>query len=201
MTIGKREFLRLTAAAAAALTLAACGGGGDPAMPSSGGGGGSGGGGAGGTGALTIAGTSNFPDAGTNLVPDAGLAAGASLSTTAGNLLNVAINSLVNGNVRFFSLPLGGSAAPAINSSYTIITDGAAGAGSPLALVATNALTAKTYSWSSESGTVKITAISATSVDLLFTNVTFHPTPNTDPAAAFATGKVILNGTVTIPRR
>ena len=196
MTIGKREFLRLTAAAAAALTLAACGGGDDPAMPSSGGGGVGGG-----TGALTITGTSNFPDAGTNLVPDAGLAAGASMSTTAGNLLNVAINSLVNGTVRFFSLPLGGSAAPAVNSSYTIITDGAAGAGSPLTLVATNALTAKTYSWSSESGTVKITAISATSVDLQFTSVTFHPTPNTDPAAAFATGKVILNGTVTIPRR
>jgi len=198
MNIGKREFLRLTATAAAALALAACGGGDDSANGSGSGGGA---GGSGGTGALTITGTSNFPDAGTNLVPDAGVPAGASAATTANNLLNVAINSLVNGNVRFFSVPLAGSAPPAINASYTVITDGASASGSALSLVVTNALTAKTYAWSSESGTVKITAISATSVDLLFTGVTFHPTPNPDPAAAFATGKVILNGTVTIGRR
>ena len=197
MNIGKREFLRLTAAAAAALTLAACGGGDDPATSS----GGSGSGSAGGTGALTITGTSNFPDAGTNLAPDAGVPPGSSFATTAGGLLNVGINSLVNGTVRFFSVPLVGTAPPAINAVYTVITDGSTPNGSALSLVATNALTAKTSSWSSESGTVKVTAISATSVDLLFTNVTFHPTPNADPAGAFATGKVILNGTVTIARR
>ena len=198
MILGKREFLRLTAVAAAALTLAACGGGGDDSSSASGG---AGGGSSGGTGALTITGTSNFPDAGTNLVPDAGVPGGSSFATTAGSLLNVAVNSLVNSTVRFFSVPLVGTAAPAINAVYTVITDGSTPNGSALSLVATNALTAKTYSWSSESGTVKVTAISATSVDLLFTNVTFHPTPGTDPAAAFATGKVILNGTVTIARR
>lgn len=200
MTFSKRRFLQLAAIHLAALALVACGGGGGDTAATGGTGGTGGSGGTGGTGALVITGTSNIPDAGTNIVPDAGLPSSGSTVVTSTNLLNVAINSLVNSNLRFFTVPLAGTAPPAINSSYAIVIDGAT-SGSALVLTVTNALTAKTYSFSSESGTVKITALSATSIDLLFTNVTLHPTPNADPAGAFATGKVILNGTVTLPRR
>ena len=195
MTPSKRSFLRLAAAQCCALALVACGGGDD--TPAAGAGGGGGGAGVVG-GSLTITGTSNLPDAATAYTPDAGVPAGSSTATVRNNLLNVAVNSLVNGSTaRFLSAPLAGTAPPAVGSTYNIVVDGNSN-GSPLTLIVSQVLTGRNYAFASESGTVKITALSATSADLLFTDVTLHAETTADNNSA--TGKVILNGTITVKR-
>ena len=191
MTFSKRSFLHLVAVQTVSLALAACGGDDDSSSSS---------GTAGGTaaGSLAITGTSNFPSPATPITPNAGLGANSSLATVAGNLLNVSINSLVNNVSRTLSVPLAGSAPPALNSTYRVVADGNNANGSVLTLVAVDVLASKNYFFSSESGTVKITALSATSVELLFTDVTLAATAGAQNQSA--TGKVILNGTVTVAR-
>ena len=194
MTLSKRRFLQLVAVQTATLALVACGD--DSSSTTTAAAPGAPAGGA--AGSLAITGTSNIPSPATAIVPNDGLGgASASRATVAGNLLNVAINSLVNNVSRTLSVPLAGTAPPALNSTYTVVVDGNAN-GSALTLVAVDVLANKNYFFSSESGTVKITALSATSVDLLFTNVTLGATAGAQNQSA--TGKVILNGTVTVAR-
>ena len=197
MTLQKRKFLQLVAASGVALTLAACGGGGDDGVAGAGGGGGGVGGGAG---TLTITGTNNFPDAATGLTPDAGLpVAGQSFASALGpNGLNLGISSLVNNSLRFMSAPLVGSTPPAVGKVYNIVVDGGPVEGSVMVLTSVLAGGSSGYFYSSFSGTVKITALSATSVDLLFTDVTL--TATTGASGQLATGRLILNGTVTVKR-
>ena len=192
MTLSKRSFLRLAAAQGCALALVACGGDDTPAAGA--------GAGAGGVigGSLTLTGTSNLPDAATAFTPDAGVPAGSSSATVRNNLLNVAVSSLVNGStLRVLSAPLSGTAPPAVGSTYNIVVDGNSN-GSPLTLIVSQVLTSRNYAFASESGVVKITALSATSADLLFTNVTLHA--DTTASNNSATGNVILNGTITVKR-
>ena len=196
MNRSKRNFLQALAVPALSVALSACGGSDDAAATPAGGAAGAGGA----TGSLTITGNSNLPDAATQIIPDAGLPPGPSASnaSTFNNLLDAAVNSLVNGAARFLSVPLAGTAPPALGSTYTVVADTGAGGGAVVTLLVTVIATSQSYYFSPESGTVKITAISATSADLLFTNVTLFA----DPRAMNnrATGKVILNGTVTIHR-
>ena len=192
MTLSKRSFLHLVAVQTVSLALAACGGDDSSSSSSST---------AGGTaaGSLAITGTSNIPSPATAITPNFGLnGANGSLATVAGNLLNVSINSLVNNVSRTLSVPLAGTAPPALNSTYRVVADGNNASGSVLTLTAVDVLANKNYFFSSESGTVKITALSATSVDLLFTDVTLAATAGAQNQSA--TGKVILNGTVTVAR-
>lgn len=198
MTLQKRKFLQLVAASGVALALAACGGGGDDGVAGAGGAGGGGAGGAAGT--LTITGVNNFPGAATGLTPDAGLpAAGQSFASALGlNGLNLGISSLVSNNLRFMSAPLVGSAPPALGRIYNIAVDGGPVEGSVMVLTSVPLGNASGYFYSSLSGSVKITALSATSVDLQFTDVTL--TATTGAAGQLGTGKVILNGTITVKR-
>ena len=194
MTLSKRRFLQLVAVQTATLALVACGD--DSSSTATAAAPGAGAGGP--SGSLAITGTSNIPSPATAITPNAGLGGNASLATVAGNLLNVAINSLVNNVSRTLSVPLAGTAPPALNSTYTVVADGNNANGSVLLLTAADVLANKNYFFTSASGTVKITALSATSVDLLFTNVTLGATAGAQNQSA--TGKVILNGTVTVAR-
>ena len=198
MTLSKRSFLQLLAVQAASITLAACGGGGDDGTAGAGAGGGGAGGAA--NGALVVSGTSNLPDAATDITPNAGLPAGttSSIASTSNNLLDGVVNSLVNNRSRTLSVPLAGTAPPALGSSYTVVADNNTGSGSVISLLVVEVLTSKAWFYFSESGTVKITAISATSAELLFTNVTLAADPRANNNSA--TGKVILNGTIVIKR-
>ena len=190
--VSKRSFLGLVAAQGLALALVACGGDDDNATPA-----GSAPGAGGAAGSLVISGTSNIPDAATAITPDFGLPAGSSTATVRSNLLNVAISSLVNSASRVFSVPLAGTAPPAVGSTYSVVVDGSS-TGSVLTLIVAQVLTGKNYAFTSQSGTVKIAALSATSVDLTFTNVTLQADRGADNNSA--TGTLILNGTVTVKR-
>lgn len=125
-------------------------------------------------------------------------AAGQSVAGPFPNGLNLVVSSLVNNGLRFMSAPLTGNAPVAVESSFTIVVDGGPAAGSVMTLAVTPIGTASGYFYSSASGTVKVTALSAPSVDLLFTDVTLTPTPSA--SGQVATGKVILNGTITLKR-
>ena len=196
MTIEKRKFIQFIAVSGVALALAACGGGGDDGT-AAGSGGGTGGGA---TGTLTITGVNNLPVAASGLTPDAGLpGAGQSAASALGSTgLNLVIASLVNNNLRFMSAPLSGTTPVALGSSFNIVVDGGPAQGSVMVLTATPVGSASGYFYSSASGVAKVTALSATSVDLLFTNVTLKATVGA--TGQLATGQVILNGTVTVKR-
>ena len=194
MPVSKRSFLGLVAAQGFTLALVACGGDDDNATPA---GSAPGAGGVPGAGSLAITGTSNIPDAAVAITPDSGLPPGSSTATVRNNLLNVGISSLVNSASRVFSVPLAGTAPPALGSTYNVVVDGNAN-GSVLTLIVAQVLTGKNYAFTSQSGTVKIAALSATSVDLTFTNVTLQADRGADNNSA--TGTLILNGTVTVKR-
>lgn len=187
--LSKRTFLQWLAAQGATVALAGCGGGGSTE--------GNGSGGA--TGSLVITGTSNLPDTGTAIVPDAGLPTGAGTSTasTFTNLVDAAVNSIVNANIRKLSVPLAGTSPPAVGNSYAVVLDGANG-GSALTLLVVGVSGNKSWYFSSLSGTVRITALSAASLDLLFTDVTLSADGRANNNSA--TGQVVLNGSITLRR-
>lgn len=196
MNIQKRKFIQLILASGATLALAACGGGGDDTSAGAAAAGADGGT----AGRLTITGTNNLPGAALGLTPDAGLpSAGQSLATGLGSTgLNVAIASLVENNLRVMSAPLAGSALVAVGSMFNIVVDGGPVQGSVMVLTSTPVGSSSGYFYSSFSGTVKVTALSATSVDLLFTDVTLKATVGA--TGQVGTGQVILNGTITVKR-
>ena len=207
MTFQKRKFLQFVAASGVALTLAACGGGGDSGGtdPGTGTGGSGGSGGGGGTGALTLTGSSNIPGANV-LTPGAG-APGTSTAALASKLLIAEVSDLNNGVLRTLMLtinPLGTGATPAVGVVYAIQDPDSNGnyanANLVLPVLSAQVTTAggKVYVFGDvkSSGTVKVTAMSATSIDLLLTNVTLSQ--STDPKSS-ATGNAVLNGTVTLP--
>ena len=203
MTLQKRKFLQLVAVSGVALTLAACGGGGDDGVA----GGAGGGGGGGGTGSLAVTGTSNLPVAAT-FTPDAG-APGTSNATLANKGLIVGMSDLNAGLFRGMFLtinPLTTGAVPAVGVTYVIQDpDSNGNYANPNLVLPTfsgqvTAAGGKVYLFGDvkSSGTVKVTALSATSIDLLLTNVSL--TASTDPKSS-GTGTLILNGTVTLPLR
>ena len=149
---------------------------------------------------MTITGTNNVPDAATGQTPDAGLAApGQSVASSLGpNGLNLGVSSLVNNSLRFMSAPLVGSAPPAVGKTCNIIVDGGPVEGSVMVLTSVQLGTPSGYFYGSLSGSVKVTALSATSVELQFTDVTL--TATTGATGKLATGRMILNGTVTVKR-
>ena len=203
MNIQKRKFLQLVVASGVMFGLTACGGGDD--TPVAGGAGGGGGGGGGGTGSLTITGSSNIPVS-TVLTPDTGTP-GVSNAALAGKLLIATAVDLNGSLLRSLVMtlnPLGTGAVPAIGVVYAVQDPDSNGnyANANLVLPSFSGQVStpggKFYLFGDvkSSGTVKVTALSATSIDLLLTNVSL--TASTD-ARSSGTGMVILNGTVTLP--
>lgn len=197
MKLQKRKLLQLVAASGVALALAACGGGGDDGV--------AGGAGGGGTGSLTLTGNSNIPVAAT-FTPDAG-APGTSNAALANKTLIVGMSDLNAGLFRGLFLtinPLGAGAAPAVGVAYAIQDpDSNGNYANPNLVLPTfsgqvTATGGKNYVFGDvkSSGTVKVTALSATSIDLLLINVSL--TSSTDPKSS-GTGTLIFNGTVTLP--
>ena len=140
------------------------------------------------------------------LTPDAG-AAKVSNAVLSNTLLVASASDLGSGLLRSLILtinPLGNGAVPAVGVTYAVQdpdkNGNYANANLVLPTFSGQAVTVggAFYAFGAEksSGTVKVTALSATSVELLLTNVSL--TSVVDPKSS-STGTVVLNGSITLP--